>query len=122
MTSKLDQALENLPKELQPKRDLWAGIDHALEQEQTEKSSKTPWLVAASFLAVGFFSWQLTNGGSTGLEGQLLVEQLSSQHQLQRAEILASYICGDPQPIDQDVLEAIHPARFLIRNIIRRKC
>ena len=38
------------------------------------------------------------------------------------AEILASYICGDPQPIDQDVLEAIHPARFLIRNIIRRKC
>ena len=36
------------------------------------------------------------------------------------AEILASYISGEPQPADRDILFAIHPARFLIRNIIRR--
>ncbi len=37
------------------------------------------------------------------------------------AEILASYLCGEPQPIDDEVLHAIHPARFLIRDIVRRK-
>ncbi|AUM14408.1 bifunctional tRNA (5-methylaminomethyl-2-thiouridine)(34)-methyltransferase MnmD/FAD-dependent 5-carboxymethylaminomethyl-2-thiouridine(34) oxidoreductase MnmC [Ketobacter alkanivorans] len=36
------------------------------------------------------------------------------------AEIIASYLSGEPQIADKDVLFAIHPARFLIRNIIRR--
>ena len=37
------------------------------------------------------------------------------------AEIIASYLTGEPQPLDRDALFAIHPARFLIRNIIRRQ-
>lgn len=37
------------------------------------------------------------------------------------AEIIASYLTGDPQPLDREALFAIHPARFLIRNIIRRQ-
>lgn len=36
------------------------------------------------------------------------------------AEILASYLSGEPQPADREILFAIHPARFLIRNIMRR--
>lgn len=35
------------------------------------------------------------------------------------ADILASYITGEPQAIDQEVLAAIHPARFLARKLIR---
>ena len=37
------------------------------------------------------------------------------------AEIIASYVSGEPQAIDSEVLKAIHPARFLVRDIIRRK-
>jgi tRNA 5-methylaminomethyl-2-thiouridine biosynthesis bifunctional protein len=35
------------------------------------------------------------------------------------AEIVASYITGEPQPVDREVLFAVHPARFLIRDIIK---
>lgn len=37
------------------------------------------------------------------------------------AEILASYISADKQPVDQGVLNALHPGRFIIRDIKRRK-
>lgn len=36
------------------------------------------------------------------------------------AEILASYLTGEPQPVDRDVLFALHPARFLQRALKRR--
>lgn len=37
------------------------------------------------------------------------------------AEILASYITGEPFPIDQEVLHALHPARFALRDLKRNK-
>lgn len=37
------------------------------------------------------------------------------------AEILASYINNEPAPVDQDVLNALHPARFIVRDMKRRK-
>lgn len=36
------------------------------------------------------------------------------------AEILASYITGEPQPVDRDVVFALHPARFLQRALKRQ--
>lgn len=37
------------------------------------------------------------------------------------AEIIAGYLNNEPQPIDNQVLEAIHPARFPIRGLKRNK-
>ena len=37
------------------------------------------------------------------------------------AEILASYMTGEPFPIDQEVLHALHPARFALRDLKRNK-
>lgn len=37
------------------------------------------------------------------------------------AERLASEICGEPPPLDRPALEAIHPARFLLRALRRRQ-
>ena len=37
------------------------------------------------------------------------------------AEILASMINGDPLPAPRDILEKIHPARFLVRDLKRAK-
>jgi len=37
------------------------------------------------------------------------------------AESLASALCDEPRPLAQDVLDAIHPARFLMRALKRRE-
>ncbi|HVL02144.1 MAG TPA: FAD-dependent 5-carboxymethylaminomethyl-2-thiouridine(34) oxidoreductase MnmC, partial [Dongiaceae bacterium] len=49
-----------------------------------------------------------TAHGSKGITSSLLA-----------AEILAGYITGEPQPVDRDVVFAVHPARFLLREIKR---
>lgn len=36
------------------------------------------------------------------------------------AELLVSYICHDPMPLEQPLIKALHPARFLVKNLIRR--
>lgn len=36
------------------------------------------------------------------------------------AEILASHVNGEPQPTEQAIVHALHPARFIIRNLKRR--
>lgn len=37
------------------------------------------------------------------------------------AEHLASMICAEPLPVPQKIMHALHPARFIIRDLIRRK-
>lgn len=51
-----------------------------------------------------------TGHGSKGITSSLLA-----------AEILAGYITGEPQAVDRAVLQAVHPARFLIRSLKRRQ-
>ncbi len=36
-------------------------------------------------------------------------------------EILAAYLEGEPAPLPRAVMEATHPSRFLLRNLIRRR-
>ena len=40
---------------------------------------------------------------------------------LMGAEIIAADLCAEPQLIDRDVLQAIHPARFIIRDLRRNR-
>jgi tRNA 5-methylaminomethyl-2-thiouridine biosynthesis bifunctional protein len=35
------------------------------------------------------------------------------------AELLASLVCGDPRPLPRDLVQALSPARFLVRDIVR---
>jgi tRNA 5-methylaminomethyl-2-thiouridine biosynthesis bifunctional protein len=49
--------------------------------------------------------------GALGARGFLLAPIL--------AERIASELCGEPQALDRGVIEAIHPARFLIRALKR---
>jgi tRNA 5-methylaminomethyl-2-thiouridine biosynthesis bifunctional protein len=37
------------------------------------------------------------------------------------AELLACHITGEPWPLDQDLVTALHPARFLVRDLKRLK-
>jgi tRNA 5-methylaminomethyl-2-thiouridine biosynthesis bifunctional protein len=38
------------------------------------------------------------------------------------SEILAAMICGEPPPLPRSLIQALNPARFVIRNLIRNKC
>ncbi len=51
-----------------------------------------------------------TAHGSKGITSSLLA-----------AEIVAGYVAGEPQGVDRAVLQAVHPARFLLRNMKRRQ-
>ncbi|HDZ57718.1 MAG TPA: bifunctional tRNA (5-methylaminomethyl-2-thiouridine)(34)-methyltransferase MnmD/FAD-dependent 5-carboxymethylaminomethyl-2-thiouridine(34) oxidoreductase MnmC, partial [Pseudomonas xinjiangensis] len=34
-------------------------------------------------------------------------------------ELVAAWITGEPLPLPRDLAEAVHPGRFLLRNLIR---
>ncbi len=61
--AQFDQALkmqiDTLPKELAPERDLWAGIDHAIERQQSSQRFNFTKLtaVAAGVMVIGLTSW-----------------------------------------------------------------
>jgi hypothetical protein len=87
----LQQRLSRLPEERQPQRDLWPGIEHALNATQ-----KTPagWrrgsALAASVMLVGLLGW-LSLGQWQTSEQQQLATLLSEQHQQQKDYLLAAY-------------------------------
>jgi tRNA 5-methylaminomethyl-2-thiouridine biosynthesis bifunctional protein len=35
------------------------------------------------------------------------------------AELLAAHICNEPRPLPRDLMQALSPARFVIRKLIR---
>jgi tRNA 5-methylaminomethyl-2-thiouridine biosynthesis bifunctional protein len=37
------------------------------------------------------------------------------------AEVIASHICGEPWPVERDLVTALHPGRFLVRDLKRRE-
>lgn len=37
------------------------------------------------------------------------------------AELLASHVTGEPMPLDNELVQALHPARFVIRDLMRNK-
>ena len=58
--SKLAEQIENLPKEIQPRKDLWKGIDYALEEPLQQNSGTYKWYaVAASVMFVVLLSWNM---------------------------------------------------------------
>lgn len=91
----LAEKLQQLPAEISPKRDLWAGIDHALET-QAETKKKLPWTGIAAATAmvsmVGWLSFQTPAPEQQNNSGILQVAtELSAQHQQQKQALLVSY-------------------------------
>ncbi|WP_051234810.1 bifunctional tRNA (5-methylaminomethyl-2-thiouridine)(34)-methyltransferase MnmD/FAD-dependent 5-carboxymethylaminomethyl-2-thiouridine(34) oxidoreductase MnmC [Marinimicrobium agarilyticum] len=37
------------------------------------------------------------------------------------AELLAAHVTGEPMPLDNELVQALHPARFMIRDLMRNK-
>jgi len=99
----LDKQLRSMPKEMEPERDLWRGIELSLNKEappaidetRGETVSTKQWLaIAASVCLVSvlwFFVPQMVTPDSNKLEGYALVDALSQQQSKQVATLLTSY-------------------------------
>jgi len=112
-----DQALtsqvDSLPKEMQPERDLWSGIERAIQGKsqqspiENKKSNVTPMAWAASLVAAVLVAWvsfapapQLSEPLAANQEesaGQL-VSAMQDNFQQQKQTMLVSY--GQPDMTD----------------------
>jgi hypothetical protein len=98
----LSHQLAQLPKEISPERDLWSGIERAinhteqlpLNNVQTKKTTRfnTPLAWAASVVIAVLFSWQLNTYAPQKKLAQLSPAQLIQQNfQQQKQLLLASF-------------------------------
>ncbi len=104
----LQQQIDALPRQMKPSRDLWAGIDNAIErQEQGNRRGKTGFsfqklsAVAASFAVLGFTAWLTLNvnmlpsdeAQSVYVPGENLefVSQMTESFEMQKQDLLVKY-------------------------------
>ncbi|MCW8109154.1 hypothetical protein OPS25_11660 [Alteromonas ponticola] len=95
----LQRQLDTLPKEKQPQRDLWKGIELSLEAENPAESRSglhaKHIALAASFALVAMVSWftfkPIEPQTHDSLTGQSLVTALSNQHQQQMNALLVKF-------------------------------
>ncbi|MBD3586377.1 hypothetical protein HHX48_11565 [Salinimonas sp. HHU 13199] len=93
----LEQQLNALPRERQPDKDLWQGIDLAIQARSDAPQTKRQpvWLASAAVLMVaviiGFMMQPFSSAPETDpLTGQSLVKALSQQHEKEKSALLVS--------------------------------
>ncbi len=120
----LQEKLDDLPREIQPQRDLWPGIDLALENHA--QGANKPALLAGIAASIAVFSLVglliLNTGTDPGNEpGELaqLVSNMSEQYENQKRSLLASY---EQQPALTDnwqqQLQELDDAATVIRTAL----
>ena len=122
---KLQQQIDRLPREIQPQRDLWPGIDQAIEELVEQKPSATPWYaLAASIAVLSLVLLTFTNRVPESVPGtqsmDQLVSQLSQQHEEQKQFLLTGY-AQQPALTDnwQAQLNELDDAATAIRAALR---
>jgi hypothetical protein len=132
---KIEALIRQLPKEKQPQRDLFTGIEYALTtvssaqalddsgaSTSSKAASKRPiYAIAASVCLVamvGYFSYQ--SGASK--TGEQLVNQLSAQHAEQKQLLLASF-AGTPEKTQnwQQQLQELDDAAAAIKKALENE-
>jgi hypothetical protein len=100
----LEQAIEQLPSQIMPERDLWRGIELHLNQPHSDPRRKTvtrtfDLATAASLMAVAFLGWTVWQYQEVNMEEQndfamrssAFVEGLSMQHTNQLNTLLVKF-------------------------------
>ena len=95
----LDKSVDELPKEIQPPRDLWIGIDKAIDLRRSNKRSRSRQYSQAAVFAilifggVWIFSAFLSSNDIASKEVTLstLVEDIDTGFKAQKASILEVY-------------------------------
>ena len=136
----LSSYVDRLPKELSPQRDLWSGIERAIQDKSqqnisvNEKSHFVPTAWAASFIAAVLLSWVVFSPSSTVTtpltannekalqsSAQQLVGLMQVSFQQQKQAMLVSYGQPDMSKIPADMqtqLEELGKARNTIEKAL----
>ncbi|MBD1388876.1 hypothetical protein IC617_05500 [Neiella sp. HB171785] len=126
----LQRQIDALPRQQQPKRDLWRGIEHALaESPQQTKAAASPlrWLAtAASVCLIAVLGWFGSNHYIEQRAQQLALAQsqqfiaaMSDNHQLQKDSLLVA-LKGKPAFTDnwQQQLDELEDAANAIKEAL----
>ncbi len=92
----LKKKIDELPREIQPQRDLWPGIDLALENQAQHEKSIGRWIGIAASVAVSgllvLLSLNSVNSPDTEESNmRRVISSISEQHEGQKQTLLASY-------------------------------
>lgn len=104
-SSALEKQLARVSPTLTPERDLWAGIDHAIEHQQPVAARRRgPWLAVAATVMVGVaVGWLTFTGPAPTPQMTLatLAKQMSEDFHAQRQTMLVSYGQQDYSALSQ---------------------
>lgn len=122
----LKKQIDELPREVKPSRDLWSGIDHAIEQQQGHKGIHLTKLtaVAAGFAVIGLTTWLTFNNADlpgTQAPGQNLqfVTMMTQSFEQQKQALLVKY--EDAKPVTdnwQQQLKELDDAAAAIKQAL----
>ena len=123
----LDDLIDALPREVQPDRDLWPGIEHAIEMRASE--SATPWRympVAAVLMVFVLATWMFSthrhddHGHFDGVELATLIEDMDSDFSMKKAALLDTYK-GQPALTGnwREQLQELEEARLGIKELLK---
>lgn len=96
---KLAQHISGIPKEKQPERDLWRGIELGITSQQDDASSSTvtakQWMAIAASVCLVTVLWFAApfafKADESRSDGYALIDAMSMQQQQQVNSLLASY-------------------------------
>ncbi|MFC3033652.1 hypothetical protein ACFOEE_14080 [Pseudoalteromonas fenneropenaei] len=114
----LQRELKQLPEALEPQRDLWTGIERAVNQEQqvaVKKTNHRPWLGVAACIGAAAVSWSLTL--KTQPDNMLVI---SDVFETQKQGLLVQY-AGQPALTDnwQVQLAELESAEQAIKQALK---
>ncbi len=126
----LDASVSELPKQIKPKQDLWAGIDHAIERRENDKKSRRTGFLRAAAVAVvalgttWFFSADLglnQNDQANEVTLSMLATDIDKGFRTQKANILAAYEGQPALTVTwQDQLQELEVARSGIWEALKK--
>lgn len=122
----LKRQIDELPKQVKPGRDLWAGIDHAIEQQQSNSRSKLTKLsaVAASVAVIGLSAWlsfniEMTPSNPTSGENLQYVSLMTESFKEQKQALLVKYQDTQPHTDNWRVqLQELDEAAIAIKKVL----
>ncbi|WP_440875027.1 hypothetical protein [Thalassotalea sp. PLHSN55] len=124
----LAQKIAQLPDEINPDRDLWLGIERAIEQQShapVVDEKKGPlavvWATAASFAAVMLIGYLVNLSPTTGVSSGELVALMQQNFEQQKVTLLVSL--GQPKINElpsamQEQLKQLKSARLAIKQAL----
>lgn len=91
---KLQEAIDNLPRELTPARDLWPGITHAINTPERADWHRSVAIAASIMLVFGmslYFSMQQSTGARQNSQLEEYIGVLQYEHQQNKQALMVQY-------------------------------